>query len=87
MSHSVLRKLMETIKSKSVQFVVIVDGTQDCSGSEQESICIRHIDDQVNVHETFTGFINPPDTSGLSLANAVKDVLLRLALSVTNLRA
>jgi len=53
----------------------------------KNQICIRHADDRVNVHETFVAFIIPPDTSGHSLANAVKDVLLRLTLPFDNLRA
>lgn len=87
MSHSVLRRITDTIKSTSVQFAVVVDGMQDCSGDEQESVCIRHVDAELNVRETFMGFITPPDTTAQSLANAITDVLLRLTLPVANLRA
>ena len=87
MSHSVLRVIADRVNKTSIHFAVVVDGTQDSSGHEQESVCIRYVDNQLNVHETFVGLFTPPDTSGQTLANVIKDVLLRLMLPVGNLRA
>ncbi|XP_014671819.1 PREDICTED: uncharacterized protein LOC106812448 [Priapulus caudatus] len=42
----------------------MVDGTQDISGVEQESICFRHVDDNLHVHEDFVGLYELPITSG-----------------------
>ena len=48
-SEAVVRSIVSTVKSESQQFAVVVDGTQDCSGLEQESICIRYVDNTVTV--------------------------------------
>ena len=69
------------------QFGIVVDGTQDCSGLEQESICIRFVNESLEVCEVFLGLYNPPDTTGHTLATVIKDVLLRLRLPIENLRA
>ena len=37
------------------QFALIIDGTQDISGEEQISVCLRHVDDSLDVHEDFVG--------------------------------
>ena len=69
-----------------VQFSVIMDGTQDISGTEQESICLRYIDENLDVHEEFVGLYEASSTTGESLAKIIFDVLLRLNLSLSNLR-
>jgi len=87
MSHKVLRIIADDINSTSVQFAVVVDGTQDLTGNEQEAVCIRHVDKQLQVHETFMGLVIPPDTTGQSVATSVMDTLLQLTLPADNLRA
>ena len=42
LSHTVLRRIVEDVKDAN-QFAVVIDGTQDCSGLEQESICLRYV--------------------------------------------
>jgi len=44
LSHAVVRSIISIVKAESRQFAVVVDGTQDCAGLEQESICIRYVD-------------------------------------------
>ena len=65
---------------------MIVDGTQDISGTEQESICIRYVDDALTVHEEFVGFYEPRSTTGADLAAMIEDALLRLGLPLSHLR-
>jgi len=86
LSHNVLRVIVKSIQS-SRQFGIIVDGTQDCCGQEQESLCIRYVDEQLQVNEVFVGLFSPPDTTGQTLSAVVKDVLTRLGLNLGNLRA
>ncbi|KAI4823283.1 hypothetical protein KUCAC02_011878 [Chaenocephalus aceratus] len=38
-----------------VQFAIIIDGTQDISGVEQESICVRSVDADLQPKEEFLG--------------------------------
>lgn len=87
LSHTVLRTVVAEINDQSQQFAIMVDGTQDSSGVEQESICIRHVDSDLNVREQFVGLYQPPDTTAMSLAAIVKDALIRLNLPLENLRA
>lgn len=87
--HNVQRQIVKAINGNGVsrQYGLVVDGTQDCSGLEQESICIRHVDESLEVCEVFLGLYNPPDTTGQTLATVIKDMLLRLMLPIENLRA
>ena len=51
-SYCILRKLASDI-NESGMFAIMVDGAKDITGKEQESICIRHVDAMLNVHEEF----------------------------------
>ena len=42
---------------------------------------------QICVNEVFLGLYSPPDTSGHTLSTVIKDVLTRLMLPISNLRA
>lgn len=48
-SHEILRKLIEEMKKDKI-YAVMVDGTTDKSGEEQECICIRHFDSELKVN-------------------------------------
>ena len=85
-SHYILRELVSDIQ-KNTYFAVIADGTQDVSGQEQESICLRHVDSDLYVHEDFVGLYEIPGTTSDVLAGMVFDVFTRFGLPVSNLRA
>ena len=63
MAHTVLRCLASNIR-KQTEFAIICDGTQDICGKEQESICIRYVDDNLYDHEEFVGFYEQTCTTG-----------------------
>ncbi|XP_041369574.1 zinc finger MYM-type protein 1-like [Gigantopelta aegis] len=83
MAHMVLRNICKNVGL----FAVIVDGTQDIQGVEQEAICVRYIDDAYDVHEDFIGLYSVSEMTGASLSNMLQDALLRLNLPITHLRA
>ena len=87
LGNAVVRKLVDTIRTESQQFAVIVHGTQDCAGVEQESLCIRYVDSALQPHEVFLGLCEPPNTCGVTLAQMIEDELTRFGLSVDELRA
>jgi hypothetical protein len=87
LGNTVVRKLIETIRKESQQFGVIVDGTQDCTGTEQESLCLRYIDRNLEPREVFVGLFEPVNTCGDTIANMIEDCLVRLGLSLDALRA
>lgn len=85
LAHDVVRSIAADVIAAK-QFSVIVDGTQDSSRKEQLSICLRYVDEQFNPHEKFIGLYEPPKTTGNIIATCIKDVLVRLNISIDNLR-
>uniref|UniRef100_A0A3Q3EIY1 DUF4371 domain-containing protein n=2 Tax=Kryptolebias marmoratus TaxID=37003 RepID=A0A3Q3EIY1_KRYMA len=87
MSNEIIRRIAETIRCLPVtQFALIVDGTQDISGQEQESVCLRYVDHDLNPHEEFIGMYSVTETTGQYLAKVALDVLCRLNLPLSALR-
>lgn len=84
-SNAIVQKLVSTIKSNGI-YSVICDGTQDISGCEQESISIRHVDEDLFTQETFLRMYCTPNTSGNTLAEIILNVLKNLDLSISELR-
>ncbi|KAF3834465.1 hypothetical protein F7725_025669 [Dissostichus mawsoni] len=69
-----------------VQFAIIIDGTQDISGVEQESICVRSVDADLQPKEEFLGIYQVSSTTGQNIAKVVCDVMTRLQLPLSQLR-
>lgn len=87
MANSIIRGIVDTIQRlPTLQYSIIVDGTQDVSGVEQEAICIRYVDHDLVPHEDFIGLYEVSSTTGKELAQMVVDVLLRLNLPLSCLR-
>lgn len=84
-AHQILRDLCRIVAATSC-FAVIVDGTQDISGQEQQSICIRYVDADLQPNECFMGLYTVDSTKGADLAFMVKDALIRLQLPIERLR-
>ena len=57
-----------------------------CTRQEQESICIRYVDENFKPEEVFVGLFAVDDTTGLALSHMIEDVLLRLDIPITSLR-
>ena len=64
-----------------------MDGTQDCTSKEQETVCIRYVDDKFDVKEEFLRPCEMSSTTCASLCNILKDVQTRFHLPFENLRA
>ncbi len=87
MANTITRGIASEIRSPAlVQFSVIVDGTQDISGIEQESVCLRYVDHDLMPHEEFIGLYSLSETTDQGIAKMVTDVLLRLNLPMSALR-
>ena len=71
---------------KSQSYALIVDGTQDINRTEQESICIRLVDENLQPREEFMGFYAVDYTTGHMLASCIKDALTRFQLPLDKLR-
>jgi len=87
MSQAVQRQMMADVTSVNpLQFSIIVDGTRDVSGVEQESICMRFVRSNLTPQEVFVGMYAASDTTGQALSAMIEDVLVRLNLPISALR-
>ena len=87
MANSIVRRITNTVQGlPALQYSIIIDGTQDVSGVEQDAICIRYVDHDLIPHEDFVGLYDVSSTTGKNLAKVATDVLLRLNLPLSCLR-
>ena len=84
MAHQLLRDIVKDIGSNV--FSIIADEYTDIGNKEQLTICLRWIDDQLEVHEDFLGFYNIPNIQSTMIVQVIKDALIRLQLLLTNCR-
>ena len=52
----------------------------------KKHVCIRWVDKELEAHKDFLGFYNVPDIGTETIVSAIKDVLLKLQLSLVNCR-
>lgn len=65
MSSSVIRTTAAEIRSLPVlQYSIIMDGTRDISGVEQEALCLCYTDTDLLVHKVFIGLHETTSTTG-----------------------
>ena len=67
-------------------FTIIADETTDSSNKQQAVVCLRHVDNKLDVHEEFVGLYNVANTEANTLVSVLVDVLQRLNLSIHNVR-
>ena len=72
MSNAIIRGICKDIwESEPAQaaiFSVIVDGTREITGVEQESVCIRYVNNDLQPLEVFIGFYEASSTTGDALS-------------------
>ena len=64
----------------------MVDETTVLSNTEQMVLCLRHVDDDLNVHGELIGLYSLESTSAENIMLTIQDILLRLNLSINNCR-
>ena len=84
-AHSVQRMLTADILA-SPYYGLVADGTTDQNGKEQFSICLQHVSENLESSCDFLGFYNSPDSTSETLFMVVKDVFIRLGISMDRLR-
>ena len=82
MGNYVIRDLV--LKISGGFFSIICDEYTDIINKEQLTICIRWVDKELEAHEDFLGFYNVPEIGAETIMSAIKDVLLKLQLSLVN---
>ncbi|KAK0144264.1 Zinc finger MYM-type protein 1 [Merluccius polli] len=87
MGNTIIRGIVGEISALPVlQYSIIMDGTQDISGTEQISICLRYVDKDLEPREEFVGMYEASSTTAEHLWKIASDVLLRLDLPLSGLR-
>lgn len=83
---SVLRKVAADIRSSGC-FSILADEASDVSNVEQLVICIRWVTKELAVEEDFIGLKPLEIANAESITSAIKDVILRLGLSMDDAKA
>ena len=78
MCHMLLRKIVRDVSNQSKIFGIILDGTQDIQGKEQQAICVRYVSDIFDIKEEFLGMYNADSTNGEAICAMILDALIRL---------
>ena len=89
-SYEVLSTILSKIRGR--KFSIMADATTDLSKQEQFSLCLRYVNDELQVVESFVGFYELSLTErgtlcdGEALLCLVKDALLRFNLNLRDCR-
>ena len=84
MALGILREIVENIRPH--WFSLMADETTDVSNVEQLVICIRWVDDHLNVHEDVIGLHSLDTVTADEICQVLQDVLLRMNLRLENCR-
>ena len=85
MGQKLLRELLSDIHKAGI-FSIVADETRDITNQEQLSICIRWVDEEFTIHEDLIGLVHVEKTDADSLCMAIKDVLIRCSLPLSQCR-
>ena len=85
MSLKILHNLASQIR-KATFYSIMGDECTDISNKEQFALCFRSVDYDIYVHEDFFGLYQVPDITADTLVLAIKDMLIRINLSLQQCR-
>ena len=85
MSLTILREISNNIQN-SVYYSIIADEVIDSSNKEQFVVCLRWVDHDLVTQEELVGLYAVDNITSETLVNSLKNVLLRMGLSVQNCR-
>ena len=85
MALHILRNIAASLHSTPL-LTLMVDETTDESNKEQVVICLRWVDSSLEAHEEFIGLYEVANTESSTLLAVIRDVLLRLNISIAKLR-
>ncbi|CAG2218220.1 unnamed protein product [Mytilus edulis] len=85
MAQMIVREISDNIR-KSLYFGLMADETTDVANKEQLVVCLRWIDQALDVHEDFIGLYQIDNTSAQTITDSIQDVLVRLNISLSQYR-
>ena len=84
MSNHILRGITSSVQT-SPFITIMVDETRDSLNQEQATMVIRWVCDSLQVSEEFVGLYQVPAINADTLTSAIKDVLLRMNLTMARI--
>lgn len=81
----ILRDVATSIRNSSF-YSILADETTDISNREQVVICLRWVDDDLDVHEDFIGLHKVDRIDAATIKTVILDVLMRMDLSLHKCR-
>ena len=85
MSNQVLRAILIPIKENGI-YSLMSDEWTDIANLEQLSICVRTVNDNLEVFEHFLGFYEVPNIRSETIVTVIKDALIRMQLPLPSCR-
>ena len=85
MALSILRQTSASIVKSGI-FTVMADECTDVANKEQFAVCIRWVDESLTDHEDVIGMYNVDTIDANTLTAAIRDVLLRMNLTMAQCR-
>ena len=82
---AIARKVIDDVRAAG-KYALLVDETRDVSNSEQLTVILRWVDESFEIHEDFVGFMSMEKVDAASLTEAIKDVLVRCVLPLSDFR-
>ncbi len=85
MALHILRQVGSSIRNNGV-YTIMADECTDVANKEQFAICIRWVDETLTDHEDVIGLRQVETIDANCLVDAIKDVLLRMSLKLSDCR-
>ena len=85
MALQIARDIASAIRSASF-YTIMVDECPDVANQEQLVLCLRWVDNALEVHEDFIGMYHMENVSADTIVAVIKDCLLRLNLNLNRCR-
>ena len=85
MANLTLQEKSKVIQERQFSSIIGDEGT-DVSNKEQLSFCLRTIDENLDPFEDFIGFYELENIKSNTIVRVIKDILIRLNLSLENCR-
>ena len=83
MSLTIVREISKNIQN-SVYYTIVADEVTNSSNKEQFVVCLCWVDHDLVTHKELVGLYAVDNITSETLVNSLKDVLLRMGLSVQN---
>ena len=85
MANLTLQEKLKVIQERQFSSIIGDEGT-DVSNKEQLSFCLRTVDENLDPFEDFVGFYELENIKSNTIVRVIKDILIRLNLSLENCR-